>query len=117
MTNKKHRLVLQAISHWEKNANISHIREADISPKSCPLCVKYMETRCGGCPVAEKTGEALCVGTPYYAAHDIVERYRTATTVSGADLGRFLTEFQEIAIREIAFLQTVLTGEDASAPR
>lgn len=43
------------------------------SESQCPLCEKFcVNSRdyCRGCPVAEKTGQRHCDGTPYYDFRD-----------------------------------------------
>lgn len=37
----------------------------DNGPDNCPLCKKFYENNCKGCPVKNKTGHSLCNGTPY----------------------------------------------------
>ena len=54
-----------SIIKWDK---IAKGKGEDLGWTNCPLCMLFPNTDCRGCPVAEDTGNDLCVGTPYYDA-------------------------------------------------
>jgi hypothetical protein len=54
--------LLGSIKKWEK---IVLGTGADNGEQNCPLCKLYINHACQGCPVAEKTGDVFCDGSPY----------------------------------------------------
>lgn len=69
-----------AIAHWRELVSldtIEAIQAADTGPyaSECALCELFnnpdldsFDMRCTGCPIADKSGSAFCVGTPFTAA-------------------------------------------------
>jgi hypothetical protein len=51
-----------SIRKWEQ---IAAGTEGDRGPANCPLCEMFYSGHCTGCPVAHKTGEIECDGSPY----------------------------------------------------
>jgi len=51
-----------SIAKWE---GIVAGIDVDRGARNCPLCQKYPNLGCDGCPVAERTGYANCSDTPY----------------------------------------------------
>lgn len=91
-----------SIAKWQERAAGKNTRA---SAESCPLCrlfntpKKEIErTACDGCPVAEKTGQSYCDGTPY-------EDYQIARHRDD-DSGRI-----DAAKRELEFLKSLLPPE------
>lgn len=44
----------------------------DYGESNCPLCKKFINNQCRGCPVKEKTGQISCMTTTYlkFVAHN-----------------------------------------------
>jgi hypothetical protein len=38
---------------------------SDSGPLNCPLCQRFIDSSCTGCPVSDATGHPGCGGTPY----------------------------------------------------
>ena len=75
----------------------------DKGTDNCPLCAKfyYDQLECHGCPVAEKVGNYLCMGTPYddwINAQDVRKFPFVADTL----------KLRRLAHRELAFLKSLL---------
>jgi len=66
----------ESIAHWYRLSTATTIEEITsegYGRKSCPLCAIFnanyeSKEDCDGCPVAEATGVAYCVGSPYALA-------------------------------------------------
>ena len=50
-----------SIKKWEK---IVDGTGEDDGKYNCPLCQKFININCDGCPVAEKTKKSFCCGSP-----------------------------------------------------
>ncbi len=61
----------------------------------CALCSEYQN--CTGCPIPQFTGKQFCLGTPWFT-------WREATKLK-------LHNVQELAIRMLLFLVSLLPGE------
>jgi hypothetical protein len=59
----------QSMLKWQTNATCKDIAQAQTGQLTCPLCDVFYAQACVGCPVAEETGQTLCHGTTYSAAH------------------------------------------------
>jgi len=61
-----------SIAKWERNAEAKTPDDYKTGQDDCPLCKLFIAVSdldmCVGCPVAEKTGEDGCSGTPYLRA-------------------------------------------------
>jgi hypothetical protein len=51
-----------SIEHWER---VVEGEDIFIGSSGCALCGLFRDAGCAKCPVAEKTGERLCYGSPY----------------------------------------------------
>ena len=54
----------QSIEKWEKRA--AGDRSLPLGVDNCPLCQLFHPYCSRGCPVAGKTGQSTCNGTPYH---------------------------------------------------
>lgn len=104
MTPKMREAILASIEHWKENLAVGMF-EAKIQGEHCPLCNATRprpgaDVMCGKCPVAERTGQADCQGSPwegvFFARHNENEH-----------------EFNRYAQREIEFLQSLLPESEA----
>lgn len=91
-----------SIAHHEENLKVKTPRKVDLSPKSCALCALFFKDGCDGCPVAERSGRARCVGTPYRELDCATYWWRMTRT--SAERNAFLTAERA----EIAFLRSLL---------
>lgn len=94
-----------SIEKWKEN--VVDPARMNLNYNSCPLCVLFhpfqqdphqplgSPAACLGCPVREKTGMALCKGTPYY---DTLEAFETEDFPLAAREAR----------AELAFLRSLL---------
>jgi hypothetical protein len=57
-----------SIAKWKRNSRVRNPDRFLIQAEDCPLCALFYMNDCTGCPVAMKTGRAVCEGTPYYDA-------------------------------------------------
>jgi hypothetical protein len=79
---------------------------------NCPLCTKFYDQNCSGCPVAEKTGFILCWKSPYAAWAEAWEKLED----EGVDDTRHVNgvppehraRFVRLALDEVAFLESLL---------
>jgi hypothetical protein len=62
MTPKALTALLGSIRKWEK---IVLGTGKDRGSYNCPLCIKFRNYDCRGCPVKTATGQKNCEGTPY----------------------------------------------------
>lgn len=76
----------------------------DDGPMTCGLCMLYYDEQCVGCPIARRTGHALCLGTPY-------QKYVHART-----LARSNETLLRHAKAELAFLKS-LRGTEGTQGR
>jgi hypothetical protein len=84
MNTQTSKALWESIEHWLWNYN--HPLKAFTSAEGCSLCRKFQVPssnhgmtviHCHGCPVYEKTGQHLCLGTPYTnVRHRIMDRYK-----------------------------------------
>lgn len=99
-----------SIQHWEQNASINDLHEADVNWHSCALCMEFNsstrpddeENNCSGCPLSEKTGTQYCEKTPFMGAWDAVH------------LSPDLETFKKHAQAELDFLRSLLPAEQES---
>lgn len=90
-----------SIKHWEENVAAEKPEDATFSPNDCALCrIFFEEIFCGNCPVAVRTGQGCCGGTPYYDAVDAHEDWQDCVGSRAA--------YREAARRELAFLKSLL---------
>ena len=84
----------------------------DNGSSNCPLCRKYQYCDvddddnyqvCLGCPVAEKTGEAYCDGSPYTAWMEEMKSLGRPWTKFEADTPKLV----ELAKAELEFLKSL----------
>ena len=54
-----------AIRHHKMNLAAKTFDGVEIGSEDCPLCALFVDDKCEGCPVKEKTGKALCDGSPF----------------------------------------------------
>lgn len=97
--------LVASIQHWEENAAVTEVRSATTGPDGCALCGLFFDDlNCAGCPVASRTGQPDCEGSPYWAAYDARRDY---------DLRRF----HIAAHAELAFLESLLVEFDAETQK
>lgn len=104
MTPKMREAILASIEHWKENLAVGMF-EAKIYGEHCPLCNATRQrpgdaVMCGECPVAERTGQYDCQGSPWEDAH--YARYVVNER-----------EFNRYAQLEIDFLQSLLPESEA----
>lgn len=58
-----------SIEHWTRMRDDRGGCGEKPGSAECALCGEYFSGACVGCPIAEKTGQKYCKGTPYYEAH------------------------------------------------
>lgn len=104
----------ESIKHWKKNASAENIDEVHIGSEHCALCKEYTKevgiglVSCGECPVAKKTRQSTCFGSPYYKAHHAWNVWRSAKDSQSAAEAR--EDFVAAAQEEVAFLESLRTG-------
>jgi hypothetical protein len=65
-----------SIQHWRENLAAERPEDASDAKDDCALCGKYWESNCDGCPVSMKTGESICIGSPYIEAANCLYDWR-----------------------------------------
>lgn len=61
--------IQDSIKHWERMRDGKNGASENPGPAACALCVLFFDSSsCAGCPIATKTVQKLCLGTPYYDA-------------------------------------------------
>lgn len=65
--NKKTLAALKAsIQHWKENEAAEAVDLVSVFGEDCALCRMFAwEKECKGCPVAKKTGQSGCWGSPW----------------------------------------------------
>lgn len=63
----------ESIAHWERLASGNRRPWEGADGEDCSLCMMFNRPEepgpsCAGCPVAERTGETGCRGTPFHDA-------------------------------------------------
>lgn len=89
-----------SIAKWERNAEAKTPTKYKISEYDCPLCSLFISKDCVGCPVSERSGKALCYGTPYRPAMHAWFDWSDGTTDAGL--------CHAAARDEVAFLKSLL---------
>jgi hypothetical protein len=87
--------------------------------RNCPLCIKFYNKGCKGCPVAENTGRQHCSESPYDAWSHIKYSARISLTSDGANslpLGPIGTDetierVRAAAQKELDFLISLLPAD------
>jgi hypothetical protein len=106
-----------SILHWEQNAAAKKPGDASCGPDDCALCDVFNDgsfETCRGCPVFERTGEALCADTPYVKAHNAYKNWVWASRDEESQRG---DEFRVAAREEAEFLRSLRpVGERAVDP-
>jgi len=95
-----------SILHWERNAVAKKPDDASCGPDDCALCDVFNDgsfETCRGCPVFERTGEALCADTPYVKAHNAYKNWVWAVYDKDAPGA----EFRALALEEAEFLRSL----------
>jgi hypothetical protein len=86
-----------SIEHWRKNKD----GEFDgIGEDNCALCNIFLHSppyTCDGCPVMNKTGQHMCLGTPYHWASEALQEF-----------GSNSKQFRAAAGEEWLFLKSLL---------
>jgi SAM-dependent methyltransferase len=107
MDNDTAAALLQTVNKWE---NILNNNGEDNLSLDCPLCHKFFDIPycCQGCPVALRTGQRGCSGTP----HDEWISHHEHEHGCGEDDCRPLTiecaECRRLAVTQLAFLRELL---------
>mgnify|MGYP001487033241 CR=1 FL=1 len=107
-----------SIEHWRRLYTGKRLRDEWIGPLSCALCRQFNalsfpkqngpESGCDGCPVKERTGKDYCVDTPYAAC----DKYLADHSGTDADEAMNRGEFQDLALLELEFLESLLPKEE-----
>lgn len=93
-----------SILHWEENVAAKTPDEAGVQPEDCALCQKFWRRdSCIGCPVARRTGQSYCEGSPYLDAVDALTNWENGTGSRKA--------FRKAAKAEVEFLKSLLPPE------
>ncbi len=87
-----------SIAKWEKvvSAGADGTKWTD-----CPLCQMFWRGNCMGCPVADRTGQKICKGSPF-------TEYQDAIDVYGIDAVEVLRPHAQA---ELDFLKSLLPKE------
>ena len=94
-----------SILHWQENVKAETPEDAYTGPDECALCCLYYENVCCECPVAEKTHEKICKGSPYVAADDAYNKWSRTDPSSCANTWLVARdEFRQCAQAEVDFL-------------
>lgn len=116
--NKKTLAALKAsIQHWRENEAAESSDDASVWGDYCALCGLFFEKIpcCNGCPVAKKTGQWQCNGSPWGAARDAFKKWRWAHLSDGQDTPQATQardEFRTAARAEREFLESLLPEGD-----
>lgn len=97
-----------SIEHWEENVAAEDIHDTSIGSRRCKLCHTFPSDDCEGCPVAEKVGQPLCIGTPYEVARVRWNVWLRATLNNGLREEELKTEWRKAAQAELDFLRSLL---------
>jgi hypothetical protein len=88
-----------SIKHWRENVEAESPEYVKVHGDACPLCTEfYAHSDCIGCPVADKTEDYFCFGTPYYRARSAHERWTADKDVTSRN------DWREAAQAELDFL-------------
>lgn len=111
MTKTAERALRGSIRKWDSIAKGSGV---DRGSQNCALCQEYLyrATDCSGCPVAAKTGQQHCEGTPY----EQWCRERSGRVYHYAEDGDYMKtgyaigdeDSRKIAEAEVKFLKSLL---------
>lgn len=93
-----------SIKKWEK---IVAGKGDDMGWFNCPLCLKFSENFCKGCPVSDKTGVVNCRETPYG------KWVRSFGKRIVYPLGANTPKRVELAKEELEFLKSLLPKDKA----
>jgi hypothetical protein len=99
----------KSIKHWEGNAKADHVELAFVTSYHCALCDKFLvecDDLCIGCPVADKTEQPCCEGSPWEAAYNA----RCYWYIKPNDIAR-RDAFRAAAQAEVDFLKSLLPKE------
>ena len=99
------RALKASIKHWKENAAAKTPRKVKTGPDACALCLKFQirSGSCSRCPVALRTGEPFCEGSPWgRAVHAL-----NAWGMNPGDAG-FEDMFRAAAYVEVDFLESLV---------
>ena len=106
-----------SIRHWRANARAECWDDVSIGPGACALCGMYNaggdKGPCAGCPVAERTGQPHCIGTPYSAAYRALGEWERASLNDDPSRDMARVNYQNEALREVNFLVRLLPEGEA----
>ena len=109
------KLALEAsINKWKRNLLAASPEEVRIHTDSCALCDIYYEmtpfSKCSGCPVAAKSGEAGCLGEWRATTRSLTVSLLTGAVFRESMESRILSTknaFMVAAQKEIEFLESL----------
>lgn len=109
--NKRTREALEkSIKHWEDMLKKQNPHQIFLGTDACALCRIYIDAKgCGECPVALKTGEARCGGTPYYIAWKAWNVWWPEYLLDGDTEHKY--KFRAACRKEIEFLKSLREDE------
>lgn len=99
-----------SIKHWEENAEVRSPSSANLGIRSCALCKLFYCRDCAGCPVAQKTNQRLCYGSPHTVASGVKEQWRNAYGNNAANRAELGEAFRAAARAEVEFLKGLRDG-------
>lgn len=96
-----------SIAHHKENLKAKTAYDVRLGIDECALCELFYflrsNTRCLGCPVRERSGEAECRNTPYRELANAAEEWR-----SNPDWPKAKAKFLSAERAEINFLESLL---------
>ena len=103
LSKKDRKLVNESIEHWYRISACKTLEALDKEGyycESCALCKEYIDLLCKGCPIALKTGQSACYGSPWYNAAESLEDWECGAEWTSQD--------QANIEAEIRFLESLL---------
>ena len=99
------RTALEAsIAHWRRNAAAEHYSTVSAGCADCALCGLFRKQQCEDCPVAARTGAAVCDKTPFAPAIKALRAW--CFSLPGEDEAK-AAAFRAAATREAEFLESL----------
>jgi hypothetical protein len=107
----------ESVKHWERLLDPVQFPNEHTGGGQCALCGLFFSVRnngrftsndCVGCPVAQKTGQKYCEGSPYRAAAEYIYCYPCDKHSSVCEReARGTEEFKKLALAELKFLKSL----------
>lgn len=101
----------ESIVHWEELAGLpfGQVHTIRANGSACALCQEFYEKNnvCDGCPVAERTGQGGCEGSPWHSAY--------SAKFSADEDGLKYDRWKKLAKEELEFLLSLRETELGAA--